>query len=59
MKVYVCFEAFYGADVVTGSKQKAFYEKTKAKKYCKKRQAELDKNKNNTIDATFWELDME
>lgn len=60
MKVYVCFEAFYGADIVLGSEQKAFFDKTKAKQYCKKRQAELDKGKikTNNIDAIYWTLDI-
>jgi len=58
MKVFVCFEAFYCQDIVTGSKQKAFFDEDNAKKYCKSRQIELDKKNNNNIQATYWKLDV-
>ncbi len=58
MKVYVCFEAFYTTDIAIGSKQEAFYNENDAKKYCEARQVELDKLRNNTIDAKYWTLDV-
>lgn len=59
MKVYVCFEAYYSTDIAIGSKQEAFYDKDKAREYCKERQIELDKKPNNTTIAKYWTLDVE
>ena len=58
MKVYVCFEAYYGTDITVGSKQEAFYNENKAKAYCKQQQIKIDKIPNNTSIAKYWTLDV-
>jgi len=58
MKVYVCYEAVYGYEIAIGSKQEGFCDEEKAKEYCKMRQVELNKLRNNVTDAKYWTVDV-